>query len=46
MSNVADQSDWWNPLLTSTTFTWLGGTATYITNDYIYHISETFGDHR
>ena len=30
-----DQSAWWNPLLTSAIFTWLGGTATYITNDYL-----------
>ena len=33
MPNVVDQSAWWNPLLTSAIFTWLGGTATYITND-------------
>ena len=32
MTNVVDQSAWWNPLLTSAIFTWLGGTATYITN--------------
>ena len=47
MTNVVDQSalwnqgssnrelPWWNPLLTSAIFTWLGGTATYITNDYL-----------
>ena len=29
MSIVVDQSAWWNQLLTSATFTWLGGTATY-----------------
>ena len=29
MTNVVDQSAWWNPLLTSAIFTWLGGTATY-----------------
>ena len=28
MRNVVDQSAWWNPLLTSAIFTWLG--ATYI----------------
>ena len=33
MTNVVDQSAWWNPLLTSAIFTWLGGKATYITND-------------
>ena len=33
MTNVVDQSAWWNPLLTSAIFTWLGGTTTYITND-------------
>ena len=33
MTNVVDQSAWWNPLLTSAIFTWLDGTATYITND-------------
>ena len=32
MTNVVDQSAWWNPLLTSAISTWLGGTATYITN--------------
>ena len=32
MTNVVDQSAWWNPLLTSAIFTWLGGSAT-ITND-------------
>ena len=32
MTNIVDQSAWWNPLLTSEIFTWLGGTATYITN--------------
>ena len=31
MTNVVDQSAWWNPLLTAAIFTWLGGTATYIT---------------
>ena len=33
---VVDQSAWWNPLLTSEIFTWLGGTVTlktYIMND-------------
>ena len=24
---------WWNLILTSAIFTWVGGTATYITND-------------
>ena len=33
MTNVVDQLAWWNPLLTSAILTWLGGTATYITND-------------
>ena len=33
MTNVVNQSDWWNPLLISAIFTWLGWTATYITND-------------
>ena len=33
MPNVVDQSAWWKPLLTSAIFTWLGGTATYKTND-------------
>ena len=28
MTNVDDQSAWWNPLLTSAIFTWLCGTAT------------------
>ena len=32
MTNVVDQSAWWNPLLISVIFTWLGGTAIYITN--------------
>ena len=31
MTNVVYQSAWWNPLLTSAIFIWLGGTATYIT---------------
>ena len=30
MPNVVDQSTWWNPLLTSEIFAWLGGTTTYI----------------
>ena len=25
MTNVVDQSAWWNPLLSSAIFTWLGG---------------------
>ena len=29
MTNVFDQSAWWNPLQTSAIFTWFGGTATY-----------------
>ena len=29
MTNVVDQSAWWNPLLTSAIYTWHGGTATY-----------------
>ena len=32
MTNVVEQSAWWNPLLTSAIFTWLGGTSTSITN--------------
>ena len=32
MPNVVDQSAWWNPLLTSVIFTWLGGTARYLHN--------------
>ena len=30
MTNVVDQSAWWNPLLISVIFIWLGGTATMI----------------
>ena len=33
MTNVVNQPARWNPLLTLAIFTWLGGTATYITND-------------
>ena len=29
MTNVVDQSAWWNPEI----FTWVDGAATYITND-------------
>ena len=35
MTNVVDKSAWWNPLLTSAIFTWLGGIAAYITNDWL-----------
>ena len=36
MTNVVDQSAWWNPLLTSEIFAWLGGTTTYICCQLVY----------
>ena len=32
MTNVVDQAAWWNSLLTSAIFTWLGETATNLYN--------------
>ena len=35
MINIVDQSAWWNPLLTSSVFTWLGGIATIMEINYL-----------
>ena len=39
MTNVVDESAWWNPLLTSAIFNWLGGTVydlTYVVFFSVY----------